>query len=82
MRLRNYDGLHSNTDFRETPNHSYWIEEKGLNNIYKFICAHCGNRERHKANYCSYCGYIMDADKGSETQEVKDGVIISINRED
>lgn len=81
MRLRSFDKLLSPTDFRDTPNHSFWLEEKGLNNIYKFICAHCGNRERAKTNYCSFCGYVMDADTRTETQEVKDGVVISINKE-
>ena len=41
------------------------------------FCNNCGNRERKKTNYCSYCGYIMDGDNG-EIQEVKDGVIIKV----
>lgn len=78
MRLVEKDKLKKSANMRSTPNHSFWLEEKGLNNVYKYICNNCGNRERKKTNYCSYCGYIMDSDNG-EIQEVKDGVIIKVN---
>ena len=82
MRLTEKDKLkRTSMERRSTPNHSYWMEEKGLMNVYKYICNHCGNREREKTNYCSYCGYIMDEDPATETQEVKDGVFIAINKE-
>ena len=80
MRLVEKDKLRRATEMRQTPNHSFWLEEKGLNNVYKYICNHCGNRERKKTNYCSYCGYVMDEDK-KETYEVKDGVIITLGDE-
>ncbi len=80
MRLKEVDKLRRTAHKRETKDHSFWLEEKGLGTVYKYICNHCGNREREKTNYCSYCGYMMD--QLGEIQEVKDGVLIHINGED
>jgi hypothetical protein len=77
MRLKQVDKLQRVSERRQTEDRSYWIEEKGLGTVYRFICAHCGNREREKTNFCSYCGYVMDKD--DERQEVKDGVVIKVN---
>ena len=31
--------------------------------VYKYKCSNCGNREREKTNFCSYCGAVMGDEK-------------------
>lgn len=71
MRLKEADKLRRTTHRRETSDHSFWLEEKGLVTVYKFICNQCGNREREKTNYCSYCGAKMDEE---ESHDNNDGI--------
>ena len=79
MRFRFADSL---TNKKSYPERSHWIKDSSyMMVVMKYICSGCGNRSASKDNYCSYCGARMD-EEVNEVQEVKDGVIISINKED
>lgn len=79
MRLHEVDKLRRYAEERE---HAHWIlDGKPMVIVLKYKCSNCGNRSSKQDRFCSYCGARMD-EEVNETQEVKDGVIISINRED
>ena len=70
MRLRFVDGLTDIKVEQDTSTESHWIDDGGrLNIVYKWQCAVCGNREREKRNYCSYCGRRMTNSKSYEAKK-------------
>ena len=69
----------------EPVNHRHWVTVRNpmlYQTIpYAKVCSGCLTAFPYEMPYCGECGAKMD-EEVNEVQEVKDGVIISINKED